>query len=108
MMAYWTTRPAVGVCLNVDCGEPVSPPVDHLLATHHTHHSADASRDSSSAGPTPKRSATGAPAAIERFSSVVKNLELGFRCDGVGQPLFFGAENVTSGGFLVDSARHLN
>src|SRR5687768_4598324 len=40
--------------------------------THHTHHSADASRDSSSAGPTPRRSATGAPAAIKRFSSVVK------------------------------------
>ena len=39
--------------------------------THHTHHSADASRDSSSAGPTPRRSATGAPAAIKRFSSVV-------------------------------------
>ena len=38
---------------------------------HHTHHSADASRDSSSAGPTPRRSATGAPAAIKRFSSVV-------------------------------------
>ena len=37
----------------------------------HTHHSADASRDSSSAGPTPRRSATGAPAAIKRFSSVV-------------------------------------
>ena len=42
---------------------------NHL--THHTHHSADASRDSSSAGPTPRRSATGAPAAIKRFSSVV-------------------------------------
>src|SRR3954447_6717957 len=39
---------------------------------HHTHHSADASRDSSSARPTPRRSATGAPAAIKRFSSVVK------------------------------------
>src|SRR5437867_791047 len=38
---------------------------------HHTHHSADASRDSSSARPTPRRSATGAPAAIRRFSSVV-------------------------------------
>src|SRR6267142_4780227 len=38
---------------------------------HHTHHSADASRDSPSAGPTPRRSATGAPAAIRRFSSVV-------------------------------------
>src|SRR5678815_5226975 len=38
---------------------------------HYTHHSADASRDSSSAGPTPRRSATGAPAAIKRFSSVV-------------------------------------
>src|SRR5262245_56059853 len=38
---------------------------------HYTHHSADASRDSSSAGPTPKRNATGAPAAIKRFSSVV-------------------------------------
>src|SRR6516164_2305010 len=39
--------------------------------THHTHHSADASRDASSAGPTPRRSATGAPADIRRFSSVV-------------------------------------
>src|SRR6186713_2758734 len=39
--------------------------------THHTHHSADASRGSSSAGPAPRRSATGAPAAIKRFSSVV-------------------------------------
>src|SRR5262245_65482790 len=38
---------------------------------HYTHHSADASRDSSSAGPTPSRSAAGAPAAIKRFSSVV-------------------------------------
>ncbi len=38
---------------------------------HHSHHSADASRDSSSAGPAPRRSATGAPAAIKRFSSVV-------------------------------------
>src|SRR5262247_4254186 len=38
---------------------------------HYTHRSADASRDSSSAGPTPRRSATGAPAAIRRFSSVV-------------------------------------
>lgn len=38
---------------------------------HHTHHSADASRDSSSAGPTPGRSATGAPAAIKRFRSIV-------------------------------------
>src|SRR5436190_14073000 len=38
---------------------------------HYTHHSADASRDSSSARPTPRRSATGAPAAIRRFSSVV-------------------------------------
>src|SRR5512146_856656 len=35
-------------------------------ATHHTHHSADASRASSSADPTPRRSATGAPAAIKR------------------------------------------
>src|SRR5207248_11759970 len=43
-------------------GEPVR---------HYTYHSADASRDSSSAGPTPRRSATGAPAAIKRFSSVV-------------------------------------
>src|SRR5437867_9214474 len=43
-------------------GEPVG---------HYTHHSADASRDSSSAGPTPRRSATGASAAIKRFSSVV-------------------------------------
>src|SRR5262245_44347556 len=34
---------------------------------HHTHHSADASRDSSSAGRAPRRSATGAPAAIKRF-----------------------------------------
>src|SRR5512134_3221580 len=33
--------------------------------THHTHHSADASRDSSSAGPAPRRSATGAPAATK-------------------------------------------
>src|SRR4030095_13028807 len=40
--------------------------------THHTHHSADASRDSWSAGATPRRSATGAPAAIKRLSSVVK------------------------------------
>src|SRR5688500_8765731 len=40
-------------------------------ATHHTHHSADASRDSSSAGPAPRRSATGAPADTKRFSSVV-------------------------------------
>src|SRR5262245_60708925 len=39
---------------------------------HYTHHSADATRDSSSAGPTPVRSDTGAPAAIKRFSSVVK------------------------------------
>src|SRR5829696_7684611 len=39
--------------------------------THHTHHSADASRDSSSAGPTPRRSATGAPAVVKRLSSVV-------------------------------------
>src|SRR5262245_33292748 len=38
---------------------------------HHTHHSADASRDTSSAGPAPRRSATGAPAALRRFSSVV-------------------------------------
>src|SRR5215510_10500619 len=38
---------------------------------HYTHHNADASRDSSSGGPTPRRSATGAPAAIRRFSSVV-------------------------------------
>src|SRR6185437_11976698 len=38
---------------------------------HYTHHSAHASRDSSSAGPTPRRSVTGAPAAIKRFSSVV-------------------------------------
>src|ERR687888_2551691 len=38
---------------------------------HYTHHSADASRDSSSAGPAPRRSATGAPAAIRRFNSVV-------------------------------------
>lgn len=36
------------------------------------------------------------------------NLELGFRCDGVGQPLFFSAENVTSGGFLDRFGRHLN
>src|SRR5262245_49749652 len=39
--------------------------------THHTHHKADARRDSSSTGPAPRRSATGAPAAIKRFSSVV-------------------------------------
>src|SRR5262249_47907776 len=39
---------------------------------HYTHHSADASRDSSSAGPIPKRSLTGAPPATKRFSSVVK------------------------------------
>src|SRR4029434_3794478 len=39
--------------------------------THHTPHSAHASRDSASAGPTPRRSATGAPAATKRFSSVV-------------------------------------
>src|SRR5262245_30836306 len=38
---------------------------------HYTHHSADASRDASSGAPTPRRSATGAPAAIKRFSSVV-------------------------------------
>src|SRR5436190_10043194 len=38
---------------------------------HYTHHNADASRDWSSAGPTPRRSATGAPAPIKRFSSVV-------------------------------------
>src|SRR4051812_20846565 len=38
---------------------------------HHTHHSAEASRDRSSAGPSPKRSATGAAAVIRRFSSVV-------------------------------------
>src|SRR5262245_45569872 len=38
---------------------------------HYTHLSADASRDSSSAGPTPRRSATGAPVAIKRLSSVV-------------------------------------
>src|SRR5262245_49094724 len=38
---------------------------------HYTHHGAAASRDSSSAGPTPRRSATGAPAPIKRFSSVV-------------------------------------
>ncbi len=38
---------------------------------HYTHHRADASRDRSSAGPAPSRSATGAPAAIKRFSSVV-------------------------------------
>ena len=37
--------------------------------TDHTHHSVDASRDSSSAGPMPRRSATGAPAVIKRFSS---------------------------------------
>src|SRR6478672_867813 len=47
---------------NGGCGESVR---------HHTHHSADASRDSSSTGPTPRRSATGAPAAIRRLSSVV-------------------------------------
>src|SRR5262249_20355531 len=39
--------------------------------THHTHHSADATRDRSRAGPALRRSATGAPAAIRRFSSVV-------------------------------------
>src|SRR5262245_48836585 len=38
---------------------------------HYTHHSADASRDPSSGGPTPSRNATGAPAALKRFSSVV-------------------------------------
>src|SRR5262245_4567863 len=47
--------------------------VDYSACTslHYIAHSADARRDSSSAGPTPSRSVTGAPAAIKRFSSVV-------------------------------------
>src|SRR5262245_38454721 len=44
---------------------------DGGCGTHYTHRSADVSRDSSSAGPTPRRSATGAPAAVSRFNSVV-------------------------------------
>src|SRR5262252_8545875 len=66
-----TDAVALDVCPHVDRGEPVGPSVVHLGATRYTHHSAEASLDSSSAGPTPRRSATGAPDVIKRFSSVV-------------------------------------
>src|SRR6516164_6300730 len=48
-------RLALVFCPHVDRREPVGPSVVHLGAAHYTHHSAEASRDSSSAGPTPRR-----------------------------------------------------